>query len=149
MSLLILAGLVVVAIVILIFLFLEREQAVKIASAVVGLYMTLIGVNYGLNVFERDKAEFNSDKAAFNIEFNKQSEKIDCQRNHNCVQNADADKAHAQELQAKLDKANAELAEQTKAHEEAREETRKEIEDLKLKTKRAVDKASSDVLEKN
>jgi len=151
MGILILIGIIAIVSIALIFLFLEREQAVKIATALVGLYITLIGVNYGLSVYEKQTSQFDKDSAQFNLQFDNAGRDFD--RRFDGAQISETDKAkqtsdkdaYTARLKTELDVASANLEVQSKAHNEALQETRQEISDLKLKAKNAVNKSGQEI----
>ncbi|MDH6303237.1 type II secretory pathway pseudopilin PulG [Polynucleobacter sphagniphilus] len=146
MGIIVIVGLVIVAVIIGLFLFLERDQAIKIATAVAGLYLTLIGINYGMSVYEKQASSFDKSRAEarstfdsvrrdFDREFNGESATAE----ERAQERANRD-AYTAQLKKEAEQAGVEAEAQAKIHKEALDDTRKEIKALTVKTKKSLDK---------
>ena len=146
MGIIVIVGLVIVAAIIGLFLFLEREQAIKITTAVAGLYLTLIGINYGMSVYEKQASSFDKSRAEARATFD--GVRRDFEREFNGERATDEERAqerarrdvYTAQLKKEAEQAAAEAEAQAKIHKEALDDTRKEIKALTVKTKKSLDK---------
>ncbi len=144
----IIGAVVVVGAIILALVFLERELAHKTAAGLIALYLSLIGASYFLSQFEKRDASFSADKAEMKLEF--QTAKHEMLDSFNGT--GDPEEARTGRIQ-KIEALKIEVADLKKTEAEkvadakkVSEETKSELDRLKVRAKSAVSSDNSDYL---
>jgi len=151
MEMMIIGGaIVVVGGLVVLFIFVEKQLAQKLAAGVVTLYLGLIGAIYLMAQSEMRDASFNKSKIEHQLEFERARQDFD--RKFSGTQDEDklAKGILDQERFAQLEKDLADAKEKEKSKIERAEAvsqaTQLELERLRSKAKQKVDQSSDDIL---
>jgi hypothetical protein len=145
MEILIIGGAVlVVAGLVALFIFVERQLAQKMAAGLVTLYLGLVGALYMLAQVEKRDSSFEREKAEQRAEFEKARQSFDRRFNGSIDEDKSArgesDKERLARLEQELQLAKDKEKIKTEQADKVSQATQLELEQLRAKTKAQVDK---------